>query len=266
MKNPSEFFVVDNDSIVAPISAIKRVGPASVGELALKGPFVDLADYVNRIDHRKVNKGVVEAMVKARAADSFMDKSLPTYADQRLAFLSEYNSLRGGKIAWKPDVKDTNPLTIFFMEKEMNKTFNKHLLADKDVKAFLKAKWPVLIETGKPGAPFLMPRSDGSTTTIINNAKIAEGLVDKGYKQEVGMIMLFEGSNIRKGIAKKSGKDYCMLNINLSDGYTNIECVDWNKKKPLGFPENSVVYVRGTLKEGWKMKTSINLKEIEIIK
>ena len=80
------------------------------------------------------------------------------------------------------------------------------------------------------------------------------------------MIMLYEGSNVRKGVAKKSGKDYCMLNIQLSDGYTNVECVDWNKKKKLRFPDNSVVYVRGTLKTGWKMPVSINLKEIEIIK
>jgi len=265
MKNPSEFFIVDGEHITAPISAIKRVGPASVKELVAKGPFKDLADYVERIEHRKVNKGVIEAMVKARAADSMMDKSLPTYADQRLAFLAEYNQLRGGKIAWKPDVKDTNPLNIFFMEKDMNKTFNKHLLSDTDVKNFLKAKWPHLISTGKKGAPFLMPRQDGSKTTIINNVKIAEGLINQGYKEEVGMIMLYEGSNIRKGISKKSGKEYCMLNIQLSDGYTNVECVDWNRKKPLRFPENSIVYIRGTLKEGWRLSSSINLKEIEII-
>lgn len=265
MKNPSEFFTVDGEHITAPISAVKGVGPASVTELVLKGPFVDLADYVKRIDHRKVNKGVIEAMVKARAADSMMDKALPTYADQRLAFLAEYNALRGGKIAWKPDIKDTNPLNVFFMEKDANKTFNKNLLADPDVKAFLKAKWPILVETGKKGAPFLMPRSNGDTTTVINSVKVAEGLVAKGYKEEVGMIMLYGGSNIRKGISKSSGKDYCMLNIQLSDGYTSVECVDWNKKKPLRFPENSIVYVRGTLKEGFKMPCSINLKEIEII-
>ncbi len=266
LKNPSEFFKVDGEHITAPISAIKRVGPAAVKELVIKGPFVDLEDYVERVEHRKVNKGVVEALIKARAADSMMDKSFPTYADQRLEFLARYNSLRGGKIAWKPDVKDTNPLNIFFMEKEMNKTFNKHLLSDMDVRDFLKAKWPILTETGKKGAPFLMPRSNGDTITIINNIKVAEGLVSKGYKEEVGMIMLYEGSNIRKGISKKSGKSYCMLNIRLSDGYSNVECVDWNKKKPLRFAENTVVYIRGTLKEGWKMPVSINLKEIEEIK
>lgn len=266
MKNPSEFFKVEDDHIIAPISAIKRVGPASVNELVEKGPFRDLEDYVSRVDHRKVNKGVVEAMIKARAADSLMDPTLPTYADRRLDFLARYNHLRGGKIAWKPDVKDTNPLNIFFMEKDMNKTFNKHLLSDTDVKDFLKAKWPILIETGKKGAPFLMPNSKGETVTIINNLKVAEGLVNKGYGDEVGMIMLYEGSNVRKGISKKTGKDYCMLNVKLSDGYSNVECIDWNKKKPLRFPDNSIVYVRGTLKEGWKLPVSINLKEIEVIK
>lgn len=266
MKNPSEFFAVEEDYIVAPISAIKRVGPSAVSELVAKGPFKDLDDYVARVEHRKVNKGVVEAMIKARAADSLMDKALPTYADQRLDFLARYNQLRGGKIAWKPDVKDTSPLSIFFMEKEMNKTFNKHLLSDPDVRDYLRAKWPHLMETGKKGAPFLMPRNNGDTVTVINNLKVAEGLVNKGFKNEVGMIMLYEGSNIRKGVSKRTGKDYCMLNVRLSDGYSNVECVDWNKTKPLRFPENSIVYVRGTLKEGYRMPVSINLKEIEIIK
>jgi hypothetical protein len=78
--------------------------------------------------------------------------------------------------------------------------------------------------------------------------------------------MLYEGSHIKKGISKKSGKEYCMLNVVLSDGYSHVECIDWNKTKPLRYPENSVVYIRGTLKEGFKESVSINLKEIEIIK
>jgi DNA polymerase-3 subunit alpha len=266
MKNASEQFKVEDNHIIAPISAIKGVGPAAVKELVSKGPFANLEDYIKRVDHGKVNKGVVEAMIKARAADSLMDKSLPSYADMRLTFLSEYNRLRGGKIAWKPELKDTNPLTIYFMEKDSNKTFNKHLLSDADVKEFLKKKWPALVDTGKKGAPFIMYDNSNNPIPIINNIKVAEGLVMKDHKKEVAMIMLYEGSSIKKGISKKTGKEYCGLNITLSDGYSHIECIDWNKTKPLRYPENSVVYIKGTLKEGFKESVSINLKEIDIIK
>ena len=266
MKKPSQQFIVEDGHIIAPISAIKGVGPSAVKELVSKGPFVDLEDYVKRVDHSKVNKGVVEALVRARAADSLMSKDLPSYADQRLDFLSKYSNLRGGKIAWKPELKDVNPLSIYFMEKESNTTFNKHLLSDPDVKRFLKAKWPALIDTGKKGAPFIIHDKDSNPIPIINNIKVAEGLVSKDHKKDIGMIMLYEGSHIKKGVSKKSGKEYCMLNVILSDGYSHVECVDWNKTKPLRYPENSVVYIRGTLKEGFKESVSINLKEIEIIK
>jgi DNA polymerase-3 subunit alpha len=266
MKKPSDHFKVEGENIVAPMSAIKGVGPAAVKELVLKGPFEDIADYVSRVDHGKVNKGVVEALIKARAADSLMDRSIVTYADMRLDFLNKYNHLRGGKIAWKPELKDVNPLSIYFMEKESNTTFNKHLLSDPDVRLFLKNKWPALIDTGKKGAPFIIHDKDDNPVPIINNIKVAEGLVSKNHNKDVGMIMLYEGSNIKKGISKKSGKEYCLLNVMLSDGYSNIECIDWNRTKPLRFPENSVVYIKGTLKEGFKESVSINLKEIEIIK
>lgn len=266
MKHASEEFKVQLDHIIAPISAIKGVGPAAVKELVKKGPFIDLADYIARVDHGRVNKGVVEAMIRARAADSLMDENLPTYADKRLDFLSKYNNLRGGKIAWKPEMKDVNPLAIYFMEKDSNKTFNKNLLSDVDVRDFLKKKWPGLVDTGKKGAPFIMYDNANNPIPIINNIKVAEGLVLKDHKKEVAMIMLYEGSSIKKGISKKTGKEYCGLNIILSDGYSHLECIDWNKTKPLRYPENSVVYIKGTLKEGFKESVSINLKEIEIIK
>lgn len=266
MKYPANEYKVLDDGLIAPISAIKGVGPASVNELVSKGPFKDLEDYIKRVEHGKVNKGVVEALIKARAADSLMNKSFITYADRKLDFLAKYNELRGGKIAWKPEVKETDPLKIFFMEKEVNKAFNKNLLSDSDVRDFLKAKWPGLVETGKKGAPFVMLDKDNNSIPIINNIKVAEGLILKDHKKEVGMIMLYGGSTIRKGVSKKTGKNWCALDIQLSDGYSDIECTDWNKSKPLRFPPNSVVYVRGTLKEGWKLSSSINLKEIEIIK
>lgn len=260
LKQPADRYIVDGESIIAPISAIKRVGPASVNELVAKGPFATLEDYIKRVDHRKVNKGVIEALVKGRAADSFYDQTMTSYVDQKLDFLNRYNHLKGGKVTWKPEVLSSDPMEIFFMEKEYNKTFNKNLLTDPAVRKLILSKWPSLSPTGRKGIPFMIGK-----TPVISNLKIAEGLIKNEYESEVAMIMLFTGSKVRKGISKRTGNDYCFLNINLSDGYNDAESVDWKKTKPLRFKENSIVYIRGTLKKGFRAPVSINLKEIETI-
>lgn len=264
LMKPADKYVVDGESIIAPISAIKRVGPSSVAELVKKGPFVDLEDYMRRIEHGKVNKGVIEALVKGRAADTFYDKTLPTYVDQKLDFLNRYSDwklkLKRTKTAWKPEVLSADPMEIFFMEKEFNKTFNKNLLNDPEIRKLILNKWPSLAPTGRKGIPFMMGK-----IPVISNLKIAEGLIRKEHEGEVAMIMLFTGSKVRKGKSKRTGNDYCFLNINLSDGYNGAESVDWKKTKALRFPENSIVYVRGTLKKGFRESVSITLKEIEPI-
>lgn len=260
LKKPADKYVVDGKNIIAPISAIKRVGPSSVKELVEKGPFFDLEDYIKRVDHRKVNKGVIEALVKGRAADAMFDKSLPTYVDQKLDFLNRYNNLKGGKIAWNVDVLSVDPMEIFFMEKEFNKTFNKNLLSDSDIRNLILSKWPTLKSTGRKGIPFMMGQ-----TPVISSLKIAEGLIKNEHEQEVAMIMLFNGSKVRKGTSRRTGNDYCFLNINLSDGYNEAESVDWKRTKPLRFKDNTIVYVRGTLKKGYRSQVSINLREIEAI-
>lgn len=262
LKKPSDKYVVDGDNIVAPVSAIKRVGPSSVQELVLKGPFQSLEDYIDRVDHRKVNKGVIEALVKGRAADTMFDKSLPTYTDQKLDFLNRYKSLKGGKVAWKPEVLSSDPMEIFFMEQEYNKTFNKNLLTDPAIRKLILNKWPALTATGRKGIPFLM----NGKTPVISNLKIAEGLVKKEHGDEIAMIMLFNKSTVRKGISKRTGKPYCFMNAMLSDGYNEAEAVDWKQTKPLRLKENTVVYVRGTISKGYRASISINLKEIEPIK
>jgi DNA polymerase-3 subunit alpha len=260
LKKPADKYVVDGKNIIAPISAIKRVGPSSVKELVEKGPFIDLEDYIKRVDHRRVNKGVIEALVKGRAADTMFDKSLPTYVDQKLDFLNRYSHLKGGKISWNVDVLSSDPMQIFFMEKEFNKTFNKNLLSDSEIRNLILSRWPSLQSTGRKGIPFMMGK-----TPVISSLKIAEGLIKNEHEQEVAMIMLFNGSKVRKGVSKRTGNDYCFLNINLSDGYNDAESVDWKRTKPLRYKENSIVYVRGTLKKGYRAPVSINLREIEAI-
>lgn len=264
LKTPADRYVVDGEYIIAPISAIKRCGPSSVQELVDKGPFIDLEDYMRRIDHSKVNKGVIEALVKGRATDTLFDMSLPTYGDQKLDFLNRYadlkRKLKKGATVWKPEVLSINPMEVFFMEKEYNKTFNKNLLTDPDIRKLILKRWPSLTATGRKGIPFMIDK-----TPIISNLKIAEGLIKKEYEDEVAMIMLYTDSKIRKGVSKKSGKPYCFLNVDLSDGYNPAESTDWKQTKKLRIKENTIVFVRGTLKKGFRQSVSINLKEIEPI-
>ncbi len=73
--NESEMnFSVVEDSIRFGLAAVKNVGQGAV-ELVLgvrnqDGPFTSLFDFFERVDHRKVNRRVVESLIKAGAFDS----------------------------------------------------------------------------------------------------------------------------------------------------------------------------------------------------
>jgi hypothetical protein len=53
--------------------------------------------------------------------------------------------------------------------------------------------------------------------------------------------------------------------MDLNDGYKNIEGSYWKMKKAFGWPTNTVVYVRGTIKKGWKTAVSFNVTELQRI-
>ncbi len=69
-----DFTVVDDSSIRYGLGAIKGVGQAAIDivqvEREVNGPYSDLFDLCRRIDSRKVNKRVLEALIKAGALDS----------------------------------------------------------------------------------------------------------------------------------------------------------------------------------------------------
>ena len=54
LAKPSKFFKIDGNKIIAPLSVLKRVGEASINELVSKGPFTDIDDYIERINHSKI--------------------------------------------------------------------------------------------------------------------------------------------------------------------------------------------------------------------
>lgn len=270
LKHPSSRFEVRQDEegkgyIVAPVSVIKGIGPKVVQELVSKGPFASLEDFVARIDHAKCNTGGISALIKGRAADDMMDMSVPFYPDRRKKFIEDFKKLRKKPIKLQEDVFKFDPLSIFLMEKESNKVFNRTLLSNKDIMALIKGyhtdeasmELSSLTETGKEAVPFKM-----GSVPILANIKIAEGFVNK-TDLDVGMILLYEGSSFTSGTSKKSGRPWSKVAVNLNDGYASIECVDWKAKKALGWPKNSIVYVRGELKPGWKTPVQLDIHEIQ---
>jgi DNA polymerase III subunit alpha len=257
MKYPSDRFEILNDKIVAPIGVVKGVGKNTVNELMDKGPFEDLEDFCDRVNHTKVNIGHIGSMIKARAADSFMRNDLP-YAEARQEFMQEYRKIRKTPSKFKDELLTSDPIDMFLMERDSNECFNRHLLSDNDILDIITSTWPGLKPTGRKGIPFTFGNHH-----VINDLKVAEGLVKKNWDQDVGMIMLYEGSRIKSGVSKKSGKPYQMLTVTMSDGYSSMEGVLWDASKPLKWPINTIIYVRGKLREGWKDPVSITISEIE---
>lgn len=270
LQHPCSRFEVRGKHIVAPISVVKGVGPTMVKELITKGPFKSLEDLVARVNHSVINTGCISALVKGRAADDLMDSSIAYYPDRRKKFLEEYKRIRickrGNSVKLHDDVLDFSPLSIFLMEKESNKVFNKTLLGNQDIIAMLRdfhtdeasLSMNALQETGRSGVPYFM-----GNTPVLANIKVAEGVLKKDPSKEVGMILLFEESTLRKGISKKNNKPWTKLEVVLSDGYNTIECVDWRAKKALGWPKNSIIYVRGQLSQGWRTPVQMNMSEIQ---
>ncbi len=67
-------FKVVGDSILFGLEAVKGVGSAAIESIIetkdAKGRFASLPDFIDRVDQRKVNKKVVESLIKAGAFDS----------------------------------------------------------------------------------------------------------------------------------------------------------------------------------------------------
>ena len=71
------FSVPDETTILYGLGAIKGVGrgavEALIAEREQNGPYTSLAEFCRRIDHEKINRRALEAMIKSGGMDSFCD-------------------------------------------------------------------------------------------------------------------------------------------------------------------------------------------------
>lgn len=265
LKIPTNVFSIQGGKIIAPIGAIKSVGPAVVNELVTKGPYVSLEDYVERTNHSRVNIGSFSALIKARAADSLMDNSITDYIERRYDLMKRYLSLRKSKTEFKEDMYNLDPIKVFLQEKEYNSSFNRNLLSDPGIGKILESRWPALTPTGRKGIPYYMKSAEGEEQDcyVLGSVKVGEGMLKKKFEKEVGMILLFDSSNYKSGVSKKTGKTWHRVSVMLSDGYNMVEATLWDAKKAFGWAKDTIVYVRGELKEGWRTPLSFNISELE---
>jgi DNA polymerase III alpha subunit len=65
-------FKIVGENILAGLADLKGVGQAAVGSIVEHQPFKSFGDFVDRVELRKVHKGVIIALVKAGAMSSFV--------------------------------------------------------------------------------------------------------------------------------------------------------------------------------------------------
>lgn len=259
LKSPSNKFTIDDDSIVAPLSVLKRCGSKAVDELSSKGPFQSIDDYIDRVNHSKVNVGHFSSLIKGRAVDCLMNKDIP-YDLARSQLMERYVKKRKCR-DFSEEMWDTRPINLFMMERDVNKCFSKTLLGYPGIKKMLESHWPGLRSTGRKGIPLMM-----GSTPVLNDISMAENILKKGYDKDVGMILLYTGSQYKKIKSKKSGKEYDLVEVTLSDGFATTVCSVWGADKSFRWPLNSIVFVRGKLREGFRTSVSITADEIDRIK
>lgn len=263
LDTPSKDFIIKGDKIVAPLSVLKNVGEAAIDELVMKGPFYSLQDYITRVAHNKCNIGAFSAILKGRAADCFMDNNL-SYSDSRKKLMQDYMTIRKIKKekGFKEELYNLDPINVFLMEKDTNKCFNKSLLFDPAIRHVVEQGIDDLEYSGGRNIPFFKGIQDNKIP-VASGVKAAMNMIKNGYEGEIGLVLLFDSSEHKKGISKKNGKEWNMVKANLTDGFSIVESVWWDKKQALRWSKNSIVFVRGNISEGWGGKLNITVKGME---
>ena len=98
-----------------------------------------------------------------------------------------------------------------------------------------------------------------------NDFKESERTLQQFIKKDMAKLNGVISSQKLKGESKKTGRPYCLNKITMSDGFSEIEGITWDRPKGFKWNENDLVAVQGTLKAGWRSGIDINISSIEKI-
>ncbi|MCF8054315.1 MAG: DNA polymerase III subunit alpha [Deltaproteobacteria bacterium] len=205
-------FSVSGGNIRFGLSAVKNVG-GGVVEVIIKtreksGKFADFFDFANRVDGKKINKKVIESLIKAGAFDSLEPNRSCLFANSGVIF--DY---------LQKDAGNQFQAGLFEEEKQGNKRNYSFLLNDNandkwEAKEKLAYEKDVIgfYVSGHPLDSFF------ETLTIIANTNIGglEGRED-GDRVIIGCV-----ANSVKKIKAKNGSEMAYLTVEDVSGFTEV--------------------------------------------
>jgi DNA polymerase-3 subunit alpha len=263
LQAPDDRFTIVGDRIAAPLSAVKGLGPSSIKAIIKRGPYSSVEDFISKMS-TGVNASHFWALLKAGVFDDMASTNI-SIPEARQAFVKLFKTMKKVKTI-PPEVNQTSPLNLFLNQRDIYKCFNKVLLADALIRQEISITWPSMRETRKKDIPLAF--GSAPTIPVISSVAVAAKLIDAQERSEssdkikVAMVGLFQSSTHRSGISKR-GKPWSKIDIVLSDGLSAIECAQWDQKRALRYPTNSLVYVMGYVKRGWKGSPSLEVLEVE---
>jgi len=261
---PSDRFTIIGKRIASPLGAVKGLGPSTINMIVENGPYSNLEEFVNKTAGNKVNMGHVMALIRARALDCFMDTDIP-YEEARLKLISEYCKIRKiKKSKLSTSMFDVSPLNIFFQERDSCMTFSRTLLSDTALMSKVRETWSFILKnpSGDKDLPYVTKSAkyiDSKTRRynqtesipIVASVAAAARITNQNIEGiSVGFIGFFQSSSHKTGNSKKTGKEWHKVEVMISDGQTEMECVIWDAKKALRLTTNTIVCIRGFMKKG----------------
>ena len=263
LKHPADRFTIVDDRIAAPLSTVKGLGPSSIKAIISKGPYNSVEDFIRKMSG-SVNSSHFNALLKAGVFDEWAPSGI-SLPEARAGFVKLYKTIKKVKTL-SSDSLDFSPLGIFLDQKDTYKCFNKALIDDPLIRSEISTIWPAMRETRMKDIPLAF--GTAPTVPVIASVNVAAKMIDAQERSEsneqirVAMVGLYQSSNHRSGISKK-GKPWSKVDVIISDGLSTIECTRWDQKRAFRFPTNSLIYVMGILKKGWKGSPSLEILEID---
>lgn len=203
-------FVENNGKILYGLGSIKGVGENSIAEIVANRPFTSVADALNKVDKKFLNKRVGVALIKAGAFDDINTN--------RYALLEEFYTLRKDKDEYEPAVLYTREVCMK-MEQEVLGTpityvpFWDGVVPGQTVEIELELK-KVQEKTDKNGK--LMAFVEGSCDGCLIKAVVFS-------KTYVKNIAYFDTNNYSKIVLKGKKDDKGALIVSSAKEYVEVD-------------------------------------------